>query len=50
MSVVFSGTPDQIKFDLLTDAGLVIPEPSSLLLVGTGVAGLAAGLRRRLGS
>jgi hypothetical protein len=41
MSVVFSGTPGT-TFDVITNAGLVIPEPSSLVLLGTGLAGAAA--------
>jgi hypothetical protein len=43
-SVVFSG---QGKFDQITDAAAVLPEPSSWLLVGTGGAALGAWLRRR---
>ena len=46
MSVMFSGT--SVEFGEITDAGYVIPEPSSLLLVGTGVAGLVAWLRRHV--
>ena len=47
MSVVFSGT--SVEFGEITDSSsLVLPEPSSLLLVGTGVAGLAAWVRRRV--
>jgi hypothetical protein len=46
MSAVFSGT--SVEFGEITDAGYVLPEPYSLLLVGTGVAGLAAWLRRRV--
>ena len=46
-SVVFSGT--SVEFGEITDSSSpVLPEPSSLLLVGTGVAGLAAWLRRRV--
>jgi len=44
MSVVFSGTG---SFDEITDTGLLLPEPSSLLLLCTGMAGMAAGLGRR---
>lgn len=47
MSVVFSGTPDALMFDIINDQGFVIPEPSSLILLGTGLAGLFAGLRQR---
>ena len=49
MSVVFSGT-GEMEFDEINDVGLVVPEPWSLWLAGTGVAGAAAGLRRRLHS
>jgi hypothetical protein len=45
MSVVFSGTP-RMQFDQINDVGFVVPEPSSLVLFGTGFAGVAAGLRR----
>jgi hypothetical protein len=41
MSVVYSGTSGAIRFDQITDAGQVIPEPSSLLLLGTALLGLA---------
>ena len=46
-SVVFSGT--SVEFGEITDSSSpVLPEPSSLLLVGTGVAGLVAWLRRHV--
>lgn len=45
MSVVFSGTSGMV-FDQITDGGFVIPEPSSLLLLSTGFAGMAAGFRK----
>ena len=45
-SVIFSGTPGT-AFDVITNAGFVIPEPSSLLLVASGLAGAALRLRCR---
>lgn len=33
-----SSSPDAIMFDQITNRGLVIPEPSSLLLLGTASA------------
>ena len=37
LSAIISGTPGT-KFDQITDVGQVIPEPSSLLLVASGLA------------
>jgi hypothetical protein len=48
MSVVFTGTADALRFDQITDRGAVIPEPSTILLMGTGLASLATLLRRRI--
>ena len=47
MSVVFE-VPPGTKFDQITDANFVIPEPSSLLLLATGLASLIPECRRRL--
>ena len=46
MSVLFTGTPG-IRLDDITNAGFVIPEPASLLLLGTGFVAGATVLRRR---
>src|SRR5579871_2985598 len=47
LSAVFIGTSGT-KFDQITDAGLVIPEPSSLLLLATGLISLIPECRRRI--
>ncbi len=50
MSVVFSGNPGSLTFDYINDNSVpVIPEPSCLILLGTGLAGLTIRLRRRVG-
>ncbi len=50
MSVVFSGNPGSLTFDYINDnSEPMIPEPSCLILLGTGLAGLTIRLRRRVG-
>jgi hypothetical protein len=51
MSVDFAGTANQTGFDNITLAsnvpGNVVPEPISIVLLGSGLAGVAAARRRR---
>jgi hypothetical protein len=42
--------PSDLAFDLFTTQNVGTPEPGSLMLLGTGVMGIAAALRRKLGA